>query len=62
MNLSKDQERVFLKCAEELTELATVLLQEVNKDKCKYNKIIEEKLDVEKQLNKLSQILNTREV
>ena len=35
MILNKKQKKVFLKCAEELNELATKLLQEVNKkDKC----------------------------
>lgn len=46
-------DKVLLKCAEELNELATRLLQQVNKTK-DYSKEIKEELeDVEKQIDRL---------
>lgn len=48
--------KVILKCAEELLELSTVLLQEVNKKKDHSNSIISEIKDVEKQLKLLKEI------
>ena len=58
MILNKKQKKVFLKCAEELNELATKLLQEVNKkDKCRYNDIVLESQDVDKRLSELKHIL-----
>lgn len=50
-------DRVALKCAEELNELATRLLQQVNKSK-DYSKEIKEELeDVEKQIDRLKHYL-----
>ncbi|MGI9357965.1 MAG: hypothetical protein ACR2ON_01010 [Paracoccaceae bacterium] len=58
MNLNKKQKKVFLKCAEELNELATKLLQEVNKkDKCRYNDIVLESQDVDVRLETLKSVL-----
>ena len=58
MKLTKNQKKIFLKCAEELNELATKLLQEVNKkDKCRYNDIVRESKDVDARLSDLKDIL-----
>lgn len=58
MILNKKQKKVFLKCAEELNELSTKLLQEVNKkDKCRYNDIVLESQDVDARLTELKHIL-----
>lgn len=58
MNLNKKQRKVFLKCAEELNELATKLLQEVNKkDKCRYNDIVLESQDVDARFAMLKSVL-----
>lgn len=58
MILNKKQKKVFLKCAEELNELSTKLLQEVNKkDKCRYNAIVLESQDVDARLTELKHIL-----
>lgn len=62
MNLNKKQKKVFLKCAEELNELATKLLQEINKkDKCRYNDIVRESKDVEARLRVLKSVLCIKE-
>ena len=62
MILNKKQKKVFLKCAEELNELATKLLQEVNKkDKCRYNDIVLESKDVDARLIELKYILRIEE-
>lgn len=45
--------KVLLKCAEELNELATRLLQQVNKRKDYSEEIKEELEDVEKQIDRL---------
>ena len=59
MILNKKQKKVFLKCAEELNELSTKLLQEVNKkDKCRYNDIVLESQDVDARLDQLKYVLN----
>ncbi len=59
MILNKKQKKVFLKCAEELNELSTKLLQEVNKkDKCRYNDIVLESQDVDSRLEQLKFVLN----
>ena len=57
MNLNTKQKKVILKCAEELNELSTVLLQELNKSKCKYNDIISEMQDVEARMSELKDLL-----
>tara|TARA_B100000941_G_C28501554_1_gene554608 strand:+ start:1199 stop:1444 length:246 start_codon:yes stop_codon:yes gene_type:complete len=58
MILNKKQKKIFLKCAEELNELSTKLLQEVNKkDKCRYNDIVLESQDVDARLLDLKNIL-----
>jgi len=51
-------ERIILKCAEELLELSTALLQEVNKNKDHTKQIISEIKDVEKYLKLLKEIYN----
>ena len=43
-------QKVLLKCAEELNELATRLLQQVNKEKDYTEQILQEIGDVEKQM------------
>ena len=51
MKLSQRDKRIFLKCAEELNELATEILQSVNKpNKNNFGKICDEIKDVEKYL------------
>jgi len=57
MKLNSKQKKVILKCAEELNELSTVLLQEVNKRKCKYNDIVAEMQDVEARISNLRDLL-----
>lgn len=57
MKLNSKQTKVLLKCAEELNELSTVLLQEVNKRKCKYNDIVAEMQDVEARVSDLRDLL-----
>ena len=62
MNLNKKQKKIFLKCAEELNELATKLLQEVNKkDKCRYNDIVLESQDVDARFATLKNVLRIEE-
>ena len=57
MKLNAKEKRIFLKCAEELNELAVELLQAVNKPKNdNYNKILEESSDVEGWLSQIKQI------
>tara|TARA_X000001036_G_scaffold295045_1_gene274233 strand:- start:5653 stop:5829 length:177 start_codon:yes stop_codon:yes gene_type:complete len=51
-------EKIILKCAEELLELSTALLQEVNKNKDHTKQIIAEIKDVEKYLKLLKEIYN----
>jgi len=49
MKLNETELTIFLKCAEELNELSTALLQQINKPKKnKITNIYEEILDVEK--------------
>jgi uncharacterized protein Yka (UPF0111/DUF47 family) len=50
-------DKVLLKCAEELNELATRLLQQFNKDKDYTDQILEEIEDVEKQIKLLKEFL-----
>lgn len=57
MKLNAKQKKVLLKCAEELNELSTVLLQELNKNKCKYNDIVLEMQDVEARISDLRDVL-----
>jgi|TARA_Y100000289_G_scaffold62654_1_gene72178 uncharacterized protein Yka (UPF0111/DUF47 family) len=54
--MNKDN-KILLKCAEELNELATRLLQQVNKEKDYTQQIKEELEDVEKQIELLKKIL-----
>lgn len=54
--MNKDN-KILLKCAEELNELATRLLQQVNKEKDYTQQIKEELEDVEKQIELLKNIL-----
>ena len=63
MNLNEEERRVFMKCAEELSELSTVILQELNKNKCKYHSICQEVEDVDLRLSQVKIILKneTRE-
>jgi|TARA_B110000483_G_C17661494_1_gene338262 NTP pyrophosphatase (non-canonical NTP hydrolase) len=57
MKLNVDQKRIFLKCAEELNELAIELLQSVNKEnKNNWGKIYDEIEDVEKYIKLLKSI------
>lgn len=56
MKLSDNDKKIFLKCAEELNELATRLLQEINKDKDYTEQILEEIQDVEKQIKLLKNL------
>ena len=54
--MSTDANRIVLKCLEELAELSTVLLQDINKDKDLTNKIVGEIKDVEKYLKLIKEI------
>tara|TARA_A100001011_G_scaffold354366_1_gene396709 strand:+ start:3811 stop:4008 length:198 start_codon:yes stop_codon:yes gene_type:complete len=54
MNISAD--KIVLKCLEELAELSTVLLQDLNKDKDLTQKIVSEIKDVEKYLKLVKEI------
>lgn len=54
--MNKDN-KILLKCAEELNELATRLLQQINKEKDYTLQIKEELEDVEKQIELLKKIL-----
>ena len=57
MKLSRKEKYLFLKCAEELNELAVELLQSVNKpSKNNLGKIFDEIEDVEKYLKQLKEI------
>lgn len=54
MKLEDDQKHIFLKCAEELNELAVELLQSANKpNKNNWGKIFDEIKDVEKYIKLL---------
>ena len=56
----KLNQKIFLKCAEELSELSTVILQQINKPyKNKIKKIREEIADAEKCINILKKEINT---
>lgn len=54
MNVSAN--KIVLKCLEELAELSTVLLQDLNKDKDLTQKIVSEIKDVEKHLKLVKEI------
>jgi hypothetical protein len=57
MKLCEKDRRIFLKCAEELSELSTELLQSVNKEnKNNWGKIFDEIQDVEKYIKLLKSI------
>lgn len=51
------ENKIYLKCAEELNELATRLLQQLNKEKDYTQQIKQELEDVEKQIGLLKKIL-----
>ncbi len=53
----KETDKVCLKCAEELNELATRLLQQVNKNKDYTEQIKQELEDVKKQIKMLEKVL-----
>lgn len=53
----KETDKVYLKCAEELNELATRLLQQVNKNKDYTQQIKQELEDVKKQIKMLEKVL-----
>lgn len=54
--MSANANKIILKCLEELAELSTVLLQDINKDKDFTNKIVGEIKDVEKYLKLVKEI------
>lgn len=57
MKLCEKDKHIFLKCAEELSELSTELLQSVNKEsKNNWGKIFDEIKDVEKYIKLLKLI------
>jgi hypothetical protein len=57
MKLSRLEKHTFLKCSEELSELAVELLQSVNKpNKNNWGKIFDEIKDVEKYIKLLKEI------
>lgn len=57
MKLDDNQKHIFLKCAEELNELAVELLQSANKpNKNNWGKIFDEIKDVEKYIKLLKEL------
>lgn len=57
MKLDQKQKHIFLKCVEELNELAVELIQSVNKEtKNNWGKIFDEIEDVEKYIKLLKEI------
>lgn len=58
MKSNEVQKHIYLKCAEELNELATRLLQQVNKNKDYTEQIKQELEDVEKQIKLLKKVLD----
>ena len=54
--MALSEERIILKCLEELAELSTILLQDMNKNKDLSDKVIGEIRDVEKYLALLKNI------
>jgi len=57
MKLNEEQKHIFLKCAEELNELAVELLQAVNKpNKNNWGKIFDELEDAKKWIKELMEI------
>ncbi len=62
MKLKAKQKHVLLKCAEELNELSTILIQQINKpNKNLYDAIILEIEDVDKRLKSLKELLLPKE-
>lgn len=61
MIIEGEQRRVFMKCIEELSELSTVMLQELNKKKCKYHEICREIEDVEFRIKEVKELLRNEE-
>ena len=58
--MSTTANKIVLKCLEELAELSTVLLQDINKDKDLTHKIVSEIKDVEKYLKLVKEIYNEK--
>lgn len=59
MKLNSENKRIFLKCAEELSELAVELLQSANKpSKNNWGKIFDEIQDVEKYIQLVKAVKN----
>ena len=54
--MALSEEKIILKCLEELAELSTILLQDMNKNKDLSTKVIEEIRDVEKYLDLIKNI------
>ena len=62
MKLKGRQKRILLKCVEELNELSTILIQQINKpNKNLYDAIILEIEDVDKRLESLKELLSPKE-
>ena len=62
MKLKDKQRHILLKCVEELNELSTILIQQINKpNKNLYNGIILEIEDVDKRLEGLKELLLPKE-
>ncbi len=60
MKLNQKDKHIFLKCVEELNELAVELIQSVNKtNKNNWGKIFDEIEDVEKYIKLLKEIKNS---
>ena len=58
MKLKDKQRHILLKCVEELNELSTILIQQINKpNKELYNSIVLEIEDVDKRLENLKELL-----
>jgi len=61
MKLNRTHKHIFLKCAEELTELSLELLHAVNKpSKENVGKIFDEISDVEKYISLVKDVLNEK--
>lgn len=54
--MALSEEKIILKCLEELAELSTILLQDMNKNKDLSTKVIGEIRDVEKYLDLIKNI------
>lgn len=54
--MALSREKIILKCLEELAELSTILLQDMNKNKDLSSKVVGEISDVEKYLDLVKDI------